>query len=82
MIDFAQTKTHCSGGILLLLVVLLSGCGELAYKRGASSSDLEAAKKSCREKGPDPAALEKCMADRGWLVQNLSRMEPERSTTA
>jgi len=76
MIDFAQTKTHCSGGILLLLAVLLSGCGELAYKRGASSSDLEAAKLSCREKGPDPAAVEKCMADRGWVVQNLSRMEP------
>jgi hypothetical protein len=76
MIDFAQTKTHCSGGILLLLAVLLSGCGELAYKRGASSSDLEAAKQSCREKGPDPAAVEKCMADRGWVVQNLSRMEP------
>lgn len=64
MIDLAQTKTYCSG------------CGELAYKRGASSGDLEAAKKSCREKGPDAAAVEKCMADRGWVVQNLSRMEP------
>ena len=76
MIDFAQTRTHCSGGILLLVALLLSGCGELAFKRGASSSDLEAAKKSCREKGPDPAAIEQCMADRGWVVQNLSRMEP------
>ena len=76
MIDFAQTKTHCCGGILLLLAVLLGGCGELAYKRGASSNDLGAAKKSCREKGPDPAAVEQCMADRGWVVQNLSRMEP------
>jgi hypothetical protein len=76
MIDFAQTKTHCSGSTLLLLAVLLSGCGELAYKRGASSSDLEAAKKSCREKGPDSAAVEKCMADHGWVVQSLSRMEP------
>ena len=77
MIDFAKTKTHCSGGILLLAALLLGGCGgELAYKRGASASDLEAAKKSCREKGPDPAAIEKCMGDRGWVVQNLSRMEP------
>lgn len=75
MIDFAQTKTHCSSSILLL-AVLLGGCGEVAYKRGASSSDLQAAKKSCREKGPDPAAVEKCMADRGWVVQNLNRMEP------
>lgn len=74
MIDLAQTKTLCSGGILFLASLLLGGCGEFAYKRGASSSDLEAAKKSCREKGPDLAALEQCMSDRGWIVQNLSRM--------
>ncbi len=76
MIDLAQTKTYCSGCILLLVALLFSGCGELAYKRGASSGDLEAAKKSCREKGSDAAGLEKCMADRGWVVHNLSRMEP------
>ena len=76
MIDSAKTRSHRSGGILLLTALLLGGCGELAYKRGASSSDLDAAKKSCREKGSDPAAVEQCMADRGWVVQNLSRMEP------
>jgi len=76
MTHFAQTKIHCSACILLLVTSLFSGCGELAYKRGASSSDLEAAKKSCREKGPDSAAVEKCMADSGWVVQNLDRMEP------
>lgn len=76
MIDSAKTRLHRSGGILLLAALLLGGCGELAYKRGASSSDLEADKKSCREKGPDPAAVEQCMADRGWAVQNLSRMQP------
>ncbi len=76
MIDFAQTNIRCRSGILLLVALLLSGCGELAYKRGANSSDLEAAKKSCLEKEPDPAAVEKCMANRGWVVHNLSRMEP------
>ncbi len=75
MIDFAQTKTLCSG-ILLLAALLLGGCGEFAYKRGASSSDLEAAKQSCREKGPDPVAIEQCMSDRGWVVHNLSRTGP------
>ena len=75
MIDFTQTKVQCSACILVLVTLLFSGCGELAYKRGANSSDLEAAKKSCRDKGA-PSAVEKCMADSGWVVQNLSRMEP------
>ena len=76
MIDFTQTRTLCSVCVLMLMTVLFSGCGEFAYKRGANSSDLEAAKQSCREKGPDSAAYEKCMADNGWTVQNLGRMEP------
>lgn len=76
MIDLTQTRTLCSVCILMLTTVLFSGCGEFAYKRGANSSDLEAAKQSCREKGGDSAAFEKCMADSGWTVQNLGRMEP------
>ena len=76
MIDFTQARTLCSVCVMMLTTVLFSGCGEFAYKRGANSSDLEAAKQSCGEKGPDPAAYEKCMADSGWTVQNLGRMEP------
>lgn len=75
-INATQTPIHRSGCILLLFTVLLSGCGELAYKRGANSSDLEVAKKSCRAKAQDAAAVEQCMADRGWVVQNLRMMEP------
>jgi len=70
------TPIHRSGCSLLLFTLLLSGCGELAYKRGANSSDLDVAKKSCRAKAQDAAAVEKCMADRGWVVQNLARMAP------
>lgn len=76
MIDFTQARTHCSVCILMLTAALFSGCGEFAYKRGANSSELEAAKQSCREKGSDSAAFEKCMAESGWSVQNLGRMEP------
>lgn len=75
MIDFAPTRTVCGACAVALATLLFSGCGELAYKRGATSGDLEAAKKTCREKGSD-AAYEKCMADSGWTVQNLGRMEP------
>ena len=70
------TPIHRSGCSLLLITLLLSGCGELAYKRGANSSDLELAKKSCRAKTPDAAAVEQCMAERGWVVQNLAGMTP------
>lgn len=75
MIDFAHTRTRCGACTLMLLTLLASGCGELAYKRGTTSGDLESAKKTCREKGSD-AAYEKCMADGGWTVQNLGRREP------
>lgn len=74
MIDFAQARPLRTACALLLLASLVSGCGELAYKRGATSGDLESAKKTCREKGS--TAYEKCMADSGWVVQNLGRMEP------
>lgn len=75
MIDFSPTRTLRSACTVMLLALLFSGCGELAYKRGATSGDLEASKRTCREQGDD-AAYEKCMADSGWTVQNLGRMEP------
>lgn len=65
-----------SGCGLLLAALLSGGCGELAYKRGASAGDLEAAKKSCQANAGDAAAIEKCMADKGWAIQNLDKMEP------
>ena len=75
MIDIARTKIPCSAGILALVILLFGGCGEIAYKRGANSSDLETAKKTCREQWADSAVVEKCMADSGWIVQNLKRIE-------
>ncbi len=53
-----------------LVVILLSGCGELAYKRGASAKDLEVAKKSCQSAG-SKAAVDQCLEKNGWLVHDL-----------
>jgi hypothetical protein len=54
-----------------LLMTLLTGCGaEIAYKRGASASDLQAGKAACSKAGNE-AALEKCMEENGWMVQKL-----------
>ena len=74
--DTPQARPYCGGIGLLLVAVLLGGCGEFAYKRGATASDLAAAKNSCQASAPDPAAMEQCLADNGWVVQKLDRMEP------
>ena len=63
-------------GLTLLTTLLLSACGELAYKRGASASDLENTRKSCKAKDAGPEAVQKCMAADGWVVQNLDSADP------
>jgi hypothetical protein len=60
----------------LLATLLLCGCGELAYKRGASASDLDATKKLCMAKVSAKETVLKCMTDNGWVVQNLNSAEP------
>lgn len=58
---------------LSLLSFFISGCGEFAYKRGASAKDLEEAKKYCQSAGKE-AAIEKCLEDNGWVVQKLDKL--------
>ena len=57
-----------------LLMLLISGCGELSYKRGASTQDLEAAKRACQSAGSEKAA-EQCLRDQGWTVKKLDDAE-------
>lgn len=57
-----------------LIGLLISGCGELSYKRGATVDDLESARKSCRSAGDEKSA-EKCLEDRGWVVKKLDDMD-------
>lgn len=75
MIDSTPARTQFSVCVLMAMTMPFSGCGEFACKRGANSCDLEATKQSCREKGPDSAAFAKCMADNGWTVQSLGKMD-------
>lgn len=58
---------------LSLYCLVASGCGEFAYKRGASAKDFDAIKKTCQSAG-DEAAIEKCLADNGWVVQKLDAL--------
>jgi hypothetical protein len=59
---------------MAMATLLVSGCGELSYKRGASTQDLEAAKAACQSAGSDKAA-EQCLEDKGWTVKKLDDMD-------
>lgn len=49
----------------LLCLMLLTGCGEIAIKRGAGPDDLKADQEKCRIAGGD---LDACMNARGWTI--------------
>ena|SRR5450830_791223 len=54
----------------------MNGCGEFAYKQGASARDLENTKKSCLAKSTNQAIVDKCVEDNGWFVQSLGAADP------
>lgn len=56
-----------------LSFLLVTACGEFAYKRGASAKDYDATKKTCQSAG-DETAIEKCLVDNGWVVQKLDAL--------
>lgn len=57
----------------------MCSCGEFSYKRGASASDLENTKKTCVAENINQSGIDKCMADNGWVVQNLSGSDQAES---
>jgi uncharacterized protein YceK len=58
---------------MFVATLFTTGCGELAYKRGASAKDFDTSKKSCQSTGNE-AAIEKCLEDNGWVVQKLDAL--------
>jgi len=64
----------------LLTSCLISGCGEFAYKRGASATDFQEARKACAAQGDSPVIAEQCLADKGWTVKPLDKMDPLLAT--
>lgn len=61
---------------LLTMVLLINGCGELAYKSGASGADLASDRAACKLQDSAPAMVEKCLTNKGWTVQRLDKLEP------
>ncbi|MGZ8252415.1 MAG: hypothetical protein ACXW1P_07960 [Methylophilaceae bacterium] len=70
------SRIYHTSCITMLAALLLSGCGEFSYKRGASVSDLENTKKTCQAKGGGDTAIEKCLEDSGWVIQRFNEPDP------
>lgn len=66
------------------LIVLLAGCGEVAIKRGSSTTDLETTRKACITKSNVQKEVEKCLEEHGWFVYNpeTQATEPEEEVVA
>lgn len=57
------------------LGMMLAGCGEISYKRGAGPSELQAAQAECKGASTRDG-YEKCMDQRGWTVQQMEDLDP------
>lgn len=62
--------------LLLAMPLLISSCGEFAYKRGAGANDLASDKRTCEAISGDHIKIEQCMQDKGWTVQKLDDLDP------
>lgn len=62
--------------LCIVAISLLVACGELAYKRGAGVADLHSAQQACRSQDGGQLAIEKCLQQNGWFVQNLDQLSP------
>lgn len=56
------------------LALIMTGCGEISYKRGASAQDLERARKGCAQTGSEDAQLA-CLREAGWIVAPIGDSE-------
>ncbi len=56
-----------------VLMVLLTGCGEVSYKRGGSPQDIERAHSACRGSGDQLSA---CLAQHGWQTPKIDAFDP------
>jgi hypothetical protein len=55
---------------LLMCTFLLAACGDVAFKRGGSATDFEAAQHRCADKEGDAASYRACLEEAGWTTKN------------
>jgi len=49
-------------------LIALTGCGQIAIKRGSGAEALAADRESCRAQDADPAAVRACLVAHGWQI--------------
>ncbi len=59
--------------LMSTLLLTLTACGELSYKRGASATDFQQEKKSCATEYEGEADVESCLAKSGWIVVGVDK---------
>lgn len=55
------------------MLLTLSSCGELSYKRGASATDFQQDKIHCSTEYKKKSDIESCLAKSGWLVVSVDK---------
>lgn len=56
-----------------LAALSLSGCQQMAWKPGASASDLQRDTAACRAPNDDEIAVQNCLRQRGWVIRQAPK---------
>ncbi len=66
-----MTFTTFRIAIAIITVLAITGCGDVAFKRGSGPDAFAAARTACRDQNADPAAVRVCLSQAGWTVADL-----------
>jgi hypothetical protein len=70
-IDNAMTYAVSRAAFAILCLPAVTGCDEIAFKRGSGPDAFVAARAACREQNAEPAAIRACLSQAGWHVAAL-----------
>jgi hypothetical protein len=67
---------------VLICAGALTGCGEIAFKRGSGPDAFAADRRHCQSQNADPAAVHACLAQAGWHVTDMESSAASANGTA
>ncbi len=66
----------------MLTILLLSSCGDFAYKQGANAEQLYETKKLCQSINSEESAVQQCMKEHGWTITRMNDVDSQLVATA